>query len=141
MLIFMLSIILGATNSSRSTFLMEFKRGIVSSELLVTSAIAELEQSGFHRTEKKDAHELQFGNSAIWVRVASPTDGQLELSFSQLRGGCGNNPAVSGASELAAKIRMALGAKFGASKLTETNEANSTGRDLKSLPASARRAQ
>jgi hypothetical protein len=118
-LFFMLAILLGATNASRSTFLIQFKQEVASSELLVSTAIAELERNGFHQIENKGNKELQYGNTAIWVRVASPVDGRLELSFLQLRGGCGDNPEVSGARELLTKVRSSLEAQFGVSIVIE----------------------
>lgn len=123
-LILLILCLLGATNISQSTFHMEFRRGIVSTEMLVTDTLILLEQNGFHRTNNKIFIELQYGNSATWVIISSLAKGQLDLSFTQLHAGCGNTPEVNGAKEIVISLSKKLEARYGVITILETHQAN-----------------
>lgn len=116
--------LLGATNTSHSQFVIEFKRDTVPINSLIIDAIAMLEQNGFHRTENKNLIELQYANNATWVIVNSSGADRLELSFTQLRGGCGNNPKVTGANEIVTKLHRELVGRYGIAEISEIHRAN-----------------
>lgn len=113
-----------ATNSSHSSFLIEFDSDAASSDALVSSAVEELGQAGFYEASDGVIKKLQYHNSPIWAYVSSTKHGQLELVFTQLRGGCGFNPKVTIAKKVVAHVRISLERKFGLARIIETNSAN-----------------
>jgi hypothetical protein len=119
----LMSILIGASNSSNSVFVFEFSSN-PTSESLVSAAIAALEQSEFHAVANNHRTELQYRNQPIWAYVSSPAPGQLHVSLAQLRGGCGHNPEVTGANETIARIRANLESQFGHASIAERHVAN-----------------
>ncbi len=120
----LLPIILGATNSSHSVFRLEFVKSKPSSESLLAAAKVTLNNSGYHLIKNIVPNKLQYGDAQIWVSVLSPVDGLLELSFFQLRSGCGNNPEVIGAKDISVKVYEELEARYGDITVTEEHYAN-----------------
>jgi hypothetical protein len=118
-----MSMLLGATNSSNSSYSLEFSSK-PEAENLVSTTVAALEQSGFHKVGNDANLELQFRNLPIWAYVSSPKNGVLRLSFIQLRGGCGHNPEVSGVNEIIAYVRASLESSFGPASIEEIHLAN-----------------
>jgi len=113
--------LVGASNSSRSTYVVRFSSA-ASSVQLTEAATSEFREKGFHR--QGGGKEFQYKSAAIWVAISSGQPGELRLVFTQMRGGCGNNPEVAGAKEVVSQIRAALEAQFGPSEVSETHRAN-----------------
>lgn len=122
-LVLVMSMLLGATNSSNSSYSLEFSSK-PESEVLVPATVAALEQSGFHKVGNDVNLELQFRNLPIWAYVSSPGNGMLRLSFTQLRGGCGHNPEVTGVKDVIANVLASLESSFGPASIEEIHLAN-----------------
>lgn len=118
---------LGATNSSHSTYNIHFPAGIVTTEQAVALAASALQEQGYQGEATSSSANLQLQASPIWVAVHSPAPGVLELSFTQLRGGCGHNPEVVGSRVAAESVQRAIEARVGTTAAQQSHKANALG--------------
>ena len=101
--------LIAATNSSRSMYSVTFPSGASPTDLVAT-AVTAFRANGFTGTSPR---ELQYGGAPIWVSVSSSKPGELDVVFTQLRGGCGNFPEVDGARSAMESVRRTLEQQFG----------------------------
>ena len=115
-------LLLAATSSSESLFVLTFPERAEDSAKLVDQATAELMRRGFVRSD--DGDSLQFGTRPAWVEVRSRGRNSLGLHFIALRGGCSNEPGADFAEPLVAEIAASMTGEFGLAEIVETKAAN-----------------
>ena len=115
---------IGATSSSHSTYSIHFPEKFLTSEQLVALAVSVLQEEGYRTKPASSPVNLQLQDSPLWVTVQAPAAGTLELSFTQLRGGCSHNPEVAGSRAAAEKVRQAIAARVGSAAVESIHKAN-----------------
>ena len=115
---------LAATSSSHSIYSIRFPDKALTAEQLVALAVSVLQEEGYRTKSTISPVKLQLQESPLWVTVQSPSAGTLELSFTQLRGGCGHNPEVAGSRAAAEKVRKAIEARLGSATAESIHKAN-----------------
>jgi hypothetical protein len=116
------TLILGATSSSESLFILSFPSTGSDSARLIEVAKEKLRESGFVPADGENS--LQYGTRAAWVEVHSRKPDELALYFYVFRGGCSNEPGVPYAQAIVSSVAASMTQEFGAAEILETRAAN-----------------
>jgi hypothetical protein len=114
------SLLLAASSSSESLFVLTFQSNADSAKLIDAAKI-ELRKRGF---VSEGRVRMRYGVLSESVEVISQKPGVLELYFVTVRGGCSNEPGVAYAKPLVTAIAASMAAEFGPSEVAETKAAN-----------------